>query len=370
MSEALAPEDLPAGPTGMAGVALSTEAEVAQVDGLRLLDFHPPPGDLRADVLRGLAGDAPGAAGDPAGRRIPPKWFYDERGSALFDAITELPEYYPTRAELEITRRHGREIATLVGPRPLVVEYGSGSSVKTRILLDHLVEPVAYVPIDISRDHLLASARRLAAEYPSLEILPVCADYTRPLALPTPARTPGRRVIYFPGSTIGNFTPERAVDFLRVAAAEAGPAGQLLIGVDLHKQAEILVPAYDDAQGVTAAFNKNLLTRINRELGADFDLDAFAHRAVWRPSTGSEGRGRIEMHLVSRRAQRVRVDDLAFDFAEGEALVTEYSYKYSREAFAALAARAGWSPRGVWCDPEGLFSVQLLDHEPKQREEA
>lgn len=341
--------------------------DMERVDGLTLLDFHPPMGDLHADVERGLRGRTPGAAGDLPGRRIPPKWFYDERGSALFDAITELEAYYPTRAELEITRRYGDEIAQEIGPRPLVVEYGSGSSIKTRVLLDHLVEPVAYVPIDISRDHLLASAHRLAEEYPTLEILPICADYTKPLTIPTPQRTPGRRVIYFPGSTIGNFTPAQAVEFLRVAAAEAGVAGQLLIGVDLIKDESVLLPAYDDPQGVTAAFNKNLLTRINRELKTDFDPDAFEHRAAWRADEGL-ARGRVEMHLVSRCAQTVHLDGEAYAFAEGEALVTEYSYKYAPAAFAALAAEAGWSVRHLWTDSEGLFSVQLLDLVPQARD--
>jgi dimethylhistidine N-methyltransferase len=335
--------------------------QTESVEGLRLLDFHPPAGDLHADVLRGLAGEAAGAAGDPPARRISPKWLYDERGSALFDAITELDVYYPTRAELEITREQGAEMALHIGPRPLVVEYGSGSSIKTRVLLDHLDEPVAYVPIDISRDHLLASAHRLAEEYPDLEILPVCADYTRPLTIPRPQRSPGRRVIYFPGSTIGNFPPAQAVEFLRIAAEEAGTAGQLLIGVDLYKDESILLPAYDDPQGVTAAFNKNLLVRINRELGADFDPDAFAHRAVWRKETGAEGRGRIEMHLVSRHAQEVHLDEHTFTFAADEPLVTEYSYKYSPDAFAALASAAGWSTRRLWRDARGLFSVQLLE---------
>ncbi len=328
---------------------------------IELLDLHPPAGDLRADVLAGLAGDLPGAASDAPARRIPPKWFYDERGSALFDAICDLDEYYPTRTELAITRDCGGEMSMHIGPRALLVEYGSGSSIKTRVLLAHLRDPAGYVPIDISRDHLRASAARLAAEFPGLEVLPVCADYTRPLDLPSPSRIPGRTVIYFPGSTIGNFVPADAVDFLRVAHDEAGPAGQLLIGVDLVKDPAVLVPAYDDPRGVTAAFNKNLLTRINREVGADFDPDAFAHRASWWQDPAVEGRGRVEIELVSRLEQTATVDGHAFTFAEGESILTEYSYKYSTTAFAQLAAQAGWSVVRVWTDPNRLFSVQLLD---------
>lgn len=316
---------------------------------------------MRAEVLEGLRRDPP---------RIPPKFLYDDRGSALFDEICELPEYYPTRTELAITRARAPEIAELCGPDALVVEYGSGSSVKTRLLLDALESPAAYVPIDISRDHLLAAARRLAAAYPELEILPVCADYTRELRIPAPRRPAGRRVAYFPGSTIGNFLPTAARAFLTRIARTLGQGGGLVIGVDLVKDRATLEAAYDDAAGVTAAFNRNLLTRINRELDADFDLDAFAHRALFRElpgpgvpdgdSLGVLGRGRIEMWLVCQRDQEVRVAGERFRFRPGEAILTEYSYKYALEAFAELAGEAGLDVVRAWTDPEQRFSVQYL----------
>lgn len=319
---------------------------------LRFLDLHPEAGDFRAEVLEGLA-DTP--------KRLPTKYFYDARGSQLFDAICALPEYYPTRAEIEITQREAEAIAVDVGPDALLVEYGSGSSLKTRILLEHLRQPAGYLPIDISKAHLLATARQLARDFPAIEILPVCADYTQPIELPAPSRPARRRVVYFPGSTIGNFTPDRAEAFLRRIGQVAGPGGGLLIGVDLDKDRAILEPAYDDAAGVTAAFNLNLLARINRELGADFDLACFRHRAFYNDALGQPGLGRIEMHLESCRAQRVTVAGQGFDFDAGECVLTEYSYKYGREAFAALAARAGFAVRSFWTDAAGRFSVQMLE---------
>ncbi len=319
---------------------------------LRVLDLHPDPGDFRGEVLEGLSAMP---------KRLPTKYFYDRRGSELFDAICQLPEYYPTRAEIEITRREADAIARDIGPEALLVEYGSGSSVKTRLLLARLERPVGYVPIDISRAHLLATARELALEHPDIEILPVCADYGQPLALPEPGRPARRRVVYFPGSTIGNFVPDRAREFLTRIGQVAGPGGGLLIGVDLAKDAELLEAAYNDAQGVTAAFNLNLLTRINRELEADFDLDGWEHLAFYNQDLGRPGLGRIEMHLVSRRDQAATVAGRRFDFAAGERVLTEYSYKYSRQAFAELAAGAGFSVRDFWTDAAGLFSVQMLE---------
>lgn len=312
-----------------------------------LRDFGPEAADFRRDVLAGLRRSP---------RSIPSKYLYDERGSQLFERICELEEYYPTRTELAITRKHLTEIADCLGPRCLLVEYGSGSSLKTRILLDRLEDPAGYVPIDISREHLARSAAELDAAYPNLDVLPVCADYTGDYDLPRPRRPARHVVVYFPGSTIGNFTPPAARDFLAHVAEVCGPGGGLLIGVDLVKDRETLERAYDDAEGVTAAFNRNLLARANRELGADFDLDAFAHVALWNGELG-----RIEMHLESLRDQEVRVAGERLRFRAGERIHTENSYKYELEQFAALAGSAGLGLVEVWTDPERLFSVQYLE---------
>jgi len=312
-----------------------------------LRDFGPEASGFRRDVLEGLRRSP---------RSIPSKYLYDERGSQLFERICELEEYYPTRTELAITRKHLTEIADCLGPRCLLVEYGSGSSLKTRILLDRLEDPAGYVPIDISREHLMRSAAELDAAYPGLEVLPVCADYTGDYELPRPRRRPHHVVVYFPGSTIGNFTPPAARDFLAHVGEVGGPGGGLLIGVDLVKDRETLERAYDDADGVTAAFNRNLLVRANRELGADFDPDGFAHVAVW-----NEKLGRIEMHLESRCDQEVQVGGERLHFRAGERIHTENSYKYGVEQFAALAGSAGLDAVAVWTDPEHLFSLQYLE---------
>jgi dimethylhistidine N-methyltransferase len=309
-------------------------------------DFGPGRERMLAEVVGGLRRRR---------KRLPCKYFYDAAGSALFDRICELDEYYLTRTELAIMRRHAGEMAEAIGGRCLLVEYGSGSSVKTRVLLDHLTDPAGYVPIDISGQHLRHAAASLAAAYPGLDVLPVCADYTTRFQLPAPGMRPARRVVYFPGSTIGNFEPADALTFLRGMARVCGPGGGLLIGVDLKKDPALLHAAYNDARGVTAAFNLNLLARLNRELGADFDLAAFAHYAFYNPR-----RGRIEMHLVSSRPQRVRVGTEAVDFAEGESVWTESSYKYAPAEFARLAAAAGFSARRVWTDPLNHFGVQYL----------
>ena len=313
---------------------------------VRLLDLHPQLGDLSAEVLDGLRKPQ---------KELPPKLFYDARGSKLFDEITELDEYYPTRTETAIMRGHIGAMAAYVGPDCLLIEYGSGSSTKTRTLLDHLAWPAAYVPIDISRDHLLAAANDLATAYPDLEVLPVCADYTADFALPVPSRPAARRVAYFPGSTIGNFHPPEAHDFLARIAKTVGPGGGLLIGVDLHKGKDVLEPAYNDRRGVTAAFNLNVLVRLNRELDADFDLAAFRHCAYY-----NERERRIEMHLISGQAQQVRVAGEVITFAAGESILTECSYKYGLADFARLAESAGWQVEGVWTDRRELFSVQYL----------
>jgi len=311
-----------------------------------LVDRSPDVARFREDVWAGLALPQ---------KTLPCKYFYDARGSALFEAICELPEYYPTRTELEIMERHAGAMAARLGARCLLVEYGSGSSRKTRLLLDRLREPAGYVPIDISRAALAESSRALRARYPGLEVLPVCADYTTALALPQPSRTPARRGVYFPGSTIGNFTPPEARRFLAHMARVAGPEGALLVGVDLVKDAVTLERAYDDAAGVTAEFNRNLLARINHELGADFALDRFAHRAHYDARLG-----RIEMHLVSTTPQTVTVAGRRFAFERGETIHTENSYKYAPAQLAALAAGAGLAVREAWIDPAQLFSVQLL----------
>jgi dimethylhistidine N-methyltransferase len=288
-------------------------------------------------------------------KQLPCKYFYDERGSRLFDEICDLEEYYLTRCELAILRRHAGEMAVRLGPGCALIEYGSGSSLKTRLLLDRLGRPAAYVPVDISGEHLLRSARRLARAYPGLEVAPVCADFTRPFPLPPLRQEPRRRVVYFSGSTIGNFGPSEAADLLAGIARLCGPGGGLLIGVDLKKDRATLEAAYDDRRGVTAAFNLNLLARINRELGADFELSRFRHHAFY-----NEGPGRVEMHLVSLGAQTVRVGGAAFDLADGETICTEYSYKYGSDEFRDLAAHAGLSLGRVWTDENGLFSVQYL----------
>jgi dimethylhistidine N-methyltransferase len=245
-------------------------------------------------------------------------------------------------------------MARHLGPDCLLVEYGSGSSEKTRVLLDSLV-PCAYVPVDISRDHLLASCNALAAEYPQVEVLPVCADFTAPFALPVPERAPTRTVAYFPGSTIGNFEREDAVALLHSIRTTCGRSGALLVGADLVKDRETLECAYDDSRGVTAAFNRNLLVRLNAELGADFAPDRFAHEARWLA-----GPGRIEMHLVSRRDQTVRLGGRTIAFRAGESICTEHSHKYTLDGFAAMADEAGFGVERVFCDEQRLFSVQLL----------
>jgi dimethylhistidine N-methyltransferase len=313
---------------------------------LRLHDFEPEPDSFREEVIQGL---------QQPNKELPSKFFYDEHGSQLFDQITELDEYYPTRTEIAIMRQHAHEMAALLGPHCLLIEYGSGSSTKTRILLDHIEDLAGYVPIDISKEHLLQSAEKLTAAYPDLEVLPVCADYTRQIELPIPERVVSRRVVYYPGSTIGNFEPEPAKRFLQTIAEVCGQDGGLLIGVDLKKDPEILHHAYNDHKGVTAEFNLNILARINRELEANFQLDQFRHYAFYNPP-----KGRIEMHLVSLQNQTVRLDDIEIRFKRGESIWTESSYKYNVGEFERLAAAAGFEVAQVWTDPDRLFSVQYL----------
>ncbi len=286
-------------------------------------------------------------------KRLSPVWFYDERGSCLFDQICELPEYYVTRMEVSILQARLPEIAASLGPDLCVIEPGSGTSIKTRMLLAALECPTAYVPVDVACEHLEAAAVRLRHEFHGLEVRPICADFTRPFMVPEGPPFYSR-MIFFPGSTIGNFERHEAIRLLcnlrRVARG-----GSLLIGVDMAKDLRVLLAAYDDAAGVTAAFNLNALEHLNRRLGTDFDPAGFRHRAVWNATES-----RIEMHLVSRRRQLVRVGDAFVSFAEGEALVSEYSHKYTPEMFAAQARAAGWHVEQVWTDPREWFSVQRL----------
>ncbi len=313
---------------------------------VRVDDQRTETGDMRAEVLAGLARRP---------RRLPSKYFYDARGSALFEAICEQPEYYLTRAELALMRAHVDSIAAALGPDVLLLEYGSGSGIKTRMLLEHLASPVAYVPVEISRSALEASVERLGARFPGIEMLPVCADFTQPLVLPRPRRRQRRSVIYFPGSTIGNFDSHAAATLLGHMHAEMGPDGAALVGVDLVKSPAVIEAAYNDAAGVTAEFTLNMLAHVNRELGADFDLDAFAHHARYNPMAE-----RIETSIVSRRDQDVEVDGRRFRFEAGESMLVEYSCKYTPASFARLAAHAGLRVRTCWQDPARRFSLQLL----------
>lgn len=312
---------------------------------LRLHDLAPPQDDFLAAVLDGLG---------RARKTLPCKFFYDEAGSALFDAICDTPEYYPTRTELGILTAAADEVADLAGRGGVLVEYGSGSSRKTRLLLDVLA-PAVYMPIDISREHMLAACHTLAQDYPALHLMAVCADYTRPLRLPTVARGGQRRLAFFPGSSIGNFAPLEALRFLKNVAQQLAPDDGFLIGADLKKDPAILNAAYNDTAGVTAAFNLNLLARCNRELGADFDLTAFTHCAFY-----NEAAGRIEMHIRSEREQTVRVGGECFAFAAGETVHTENSYKYLTQEFRHLAGQAGFDVMRTWSDADGLFGVLYL----------
>jgi len=289
-------------------------------------------------------------------RSIPARFLYDARGSALFDQICDLPEYYLTRTEASILRQRAGEIARRAGRGVVLVEYGSGSSLKTRLLLDALVDPAAYIPVDVSREHLAASAARLRREYPGLRIEPVCADYTTPFRLPpgVPAQAP--RLGFFPGSTIGNLLPGEARDFLREARRLLGDRGSMVLGADLRKDPGLLHAAYNDAAGVTARFTLNLLARMNRELDADFDLSGFAHEAFYNPLDH-----RIEIFFRSLRPQSVTIDGETFAFAEGERVHTEYSYKYDAAAIAALAAAGGFRVGALWTDARSLFAVACLE---------
>lgn len=304
-----------------------------------------PLSDFARELNAGLSLDA---------RSISPKFFYDVAGSALFDRICELPEYYPTRTEVRILTECAPEIAAQIGPHAEIVEFGAGSLTKVRLLLDALESPKRYVPIDISGEHLEAAAERLRKDYPKLIVQPMVADYTMPLVLPSREKGGGQRVGFFPGSTLGNFSPEEALAFMQLAQRLLRGGG-LLLGVDLVKDPALLHAAYNDAQGVTAAFNLNLLRRANAELETDFDVDGFTHAAFYNSPLR-----RIEMHLVSRRAQTVTLDGQRFNFEEGETIHTENSHKFTVDGLRALAVKAGFRPAAVWTDPERMFSVHWL----------
>ena len=285
-------------------------------------------------------------------RTLPCKYFYDARGAALFQKISELPEYYLTRAELQILDRYAGDIATALGPEIELIGLGTGAGTKTRILLEKLQVPTAYIPVDISEKQLKQSTMLFRKILPTLEILPVCADYLEPIHLPSPSRQAARKVVYFPGSTIGNFEPSAARQFLQRVANHCGRGGGLLIGVDLEKDRHVLERAYNDIAGVTAQFNLNLLARANRQLGADFDLKQWRHYAVYNPT-----KARIEIYLVSQIDQTVHVQDRQFDFHAGERITTEYSYKYTKESFVDLARDAGFDFAQIWTDNARWFGL-------------
>ncbi len=308
-----------------------------------VLDLEPAKLDFLREVMAGLSSEP---------RTLPCKFFYDRRGAELFQKICDLPEYYITRTELKILQTDGADMASHLGTGIELIGLGTGAGTKTRILLEQLREPAAYIPVDISSGQLAQSTALFHQLFPGLEILPVCADYLQPVPLPSPKQTGGRRVVYFPGSTIGNFEPQIALVFLRRIAKLCQPGGGLLIGVDLQKDPGILERAYNDRRGVTAQFNLNLLARINRELGADFDLHRWKHRAVY-----NSAEGRIEMHLLSETDQSVRLADEQFDFRTGETIITEFSYKHTPEGFNALARQAGFAADKMWTDESHLFGV-------------
>ncbi|MEO5624616.1 MAG: L-histidine N(alpha)-methyltransferase [Dokdonella sp.] len=288
-------------------------------------------------------------------KRLPSKYFYDARGSQLFEDICEQPEYYLTRVELQLMREHIDAIAATLGPDALLVEYGSGSGLKTELLLGQMQHPVAYAPVEIARDALDASIDRLAARFPRIEMLPVCADFTRGVVAPLPMRPAARTVVYFPGSTLGNFDTPEAIALLRQMRTQIGARGGALVGIDLKKDAAIIEAAYNDRAGVTAAFTLNLLERLNRELGADFDLRQFRHRATYNALAG-----RIETHIVSLAAQDVHVAGETFHFDRLEAMLVEYSCKYSLDDFARLTHKAQLRVERHWTDAEHQFAVVYL----------
>ncbi len=314
---------------------------------LRVSDQQPTDSEVADEVLGSLAETPP---------RLPSKYFYDEHGSKLFDQICELPEYYLTRTELAIMQADASQMAQHIGPRAALVEFGSGSSLKTRLLLEALEDPVACVLIDISAEHLFAVTEELASDFPHIEFIPVAGDFTQPLDLPEPSRPARRRVVYFPGSTIGNFARGDAAGLLNSMRRIAGADGGALVGVDRVKDTAVLEAAYNDAAGVTAQFNRNILVHLNRVLNGDFNPEAFEHRAPWVSEAS-----RIEMHLVSKKDQCVNLAGERLSFPKDQVVLTEFSHKYTVEAFAELAAESGLGVARVWSDPAEYFSVLYLE---------
>ena len=303
----------------------------------------PATSDLLSDVIAGLSSDP---------RTLPCKYFYDEQGAALFQKICELPEYYITRTEIDILSRYHAEIASQIGPNVELIGLGTGAGTKTTILIEALDKPAVYIPVDISEKQLRKSTAVFQKIFPNLEILPVCADYLQPVVLPSPRREAARNVVYFPGSTIGNFEPNEALEFLRRIANVSGRGGGLLIGADLQKDQNVIEAAYNDSAGVTAEFNLNLLAHINRKTGANFDLNQWQHRAIYNSEAG-----RIEMYLISQADQTVRIQDREFHFRAGERILTEHSYKHTPEGFTSLAGKAGFDFVKLWTDDARLFGV-------------
>jgi len=328
---------------------LTAETRHAPEDALAFfVDEKPTLGAFLDDALTGLAARP---------RHIAPKYFYDKRGSELFDKICQTPEYYPTRTELALLQKYGPELAAATGPGCLVIEYGAGSSLKIRRLLSALNAPAGYVAVDISRDYLRSQMASLAADMPDIAVGAICADFTQGFEVPAATKTLGRRRLGFlPGSTIGNFTPDEARALLQRSTRLLGKGGQFLIGVDLKKPKHILDAAYDDGAGVTAAFNLNLLTRMRQELGAELNESGFSHVAFYNGALG-----RVEMHLQAEGPQTIRLQGLSFDFDDGERIHTESSYKYDPDEFTAVAQAAGFHARGLWTDDNGLFSLHLLE---------
>jgi dimethylhistidine N-methyltransferase len=313
---------------------------------MRPLDFRPGKERFIQEVLSGL---------QKAQKELPCQYFYDDRGSQLFEHICALEEYYIPSTERSIMEAYVEEMAGLIGPHVSLIEYGCGDCAKVRILLDHLRDPIAYIPIDISQEQLIRVAREVSSDYPELEVLPVCADYTRDFELPVPKGRSNRIAVYFPGATIGNFDPFQTRQFLKHIAAVSRPGGVLLVGIDLKKDPTVLHRAYNDREGITAAFNLNLLRRINHEFNSDFQLDCFQHYAFYNPKES-----RIEMHLVSQKEQVVHLDSRTISFAKDESIWTESSYKYNLDEFRQIAADAGFRTERVWTDQQGWFSVQYL----------
>jgi len=302
--------------------------------------------DFLNDVIEGLSQNP---------KTLKPKYFYDNRGAQLFTEICTTPEYYPTRTEIKILNQNAEDIASQIGDNTALIEYGSGALEKIKILLNFLNEPVGLIPVDISEDQLFASAKNLENLYPDLEILPVAADFTKPIPIPGFSHPPKKHVAFFPGSTIGNFEPDLAIQFLEGVTKTIGLDGLLLIGFDLKKDIETLLAAYDDQRGITSSFNKNLLSRINDELDGNFNLDTFEHVARY-----NENKGRIEMHLKSTTEQTVSINKELFEFLEGETIHTENCYKFTKESFTAMSSKAGLYPVKTWTDDQNLFAVMLL----------